>query len=375
MQENIYVYLLQLPAGQQDASEDNASMDIAAMTELSEIIVDEIRNNKWGGSSPGTQIFRVSKEMLRAAGEDAYTPTFLSLGPYHHGSAAATEEMRRNEEGKLVVLGYAIEDGGPSVLEYLKDITAIEGNARMCYEGDISMERDALCKMLLLDGMQLISVLEFIGQEQEEKKAEAGDATSCWDAVAVSVQRSISNDRKNQALCCWRGQAHGTTDDCGIEISSCDIAEVVVQEGTNNKSQSLGGSEGCSAAHTNCRVKIRTIIKTMHDLMMLENQIPFFVVERIYTLRYANSPVTEYGGVRPAVTELARRAIRAILDGAPTAASDPVKDCKHLIDLCHAYLKPTFVAPQHKSVITSLASYISLHVLYNLLIVNPCVLH
>ncbi|RCV39163.1 hypothetical protein SETIT_8G201300v2 [Setaria italica] len=301
--------------GLQDGSEDHAKVDLAAMTELSEIIVDEISSsNRRRQSSPREQIFRVPKEMLRAAGEGAYTPTFLSIGPYHHG---ATEEMWRNEQRKLVGLGGVVEEGGPSVLEYVKSIAAIEAKTRMCYEGDISMERGAFCKMLLLDGMQLICLLEFIshGQEAGDAIAEPSNrtATTCCDAVAVAVQRIISN--KNQALC-WRGQ-----------------------------SQSQGGSQDCSQ-HANCGVKTRNLIRTLHDLMILENQIPFFVVERIYALRYANSPVTEYGQVRPAVMDLAWRAMTAILDGAPTAASHPVRDCKHLIDLCHVYLKPTCL--QHK---------------------------
>ncbi|CAL4983172.1 unnamed protein product [Urochloa decumbens] len=342
------------PSGQhQCGSEDGAQSDHSAITELSEMIVGEISRNRDQGRSSGAQIFRVPKEMLRAAGEGAYTPSFLSIGPYHHGDAAGTEEMRHNEQGKLLGLGRAIEDGGPSVLEYLKEIAAIEAKTRMCYEGDISMERGAFCKMLLLDGMQLIGMLEAFGQGPEDN-VEAGDGgvadpsnrtASCCDAVAVAVQRSK------------------------MPLIVPSKYPVVTQVQGNKSQQSQGGSIRSVAAATddhgsqgpsqdasqdaNGRVKIRNLIRTLHDLMMLENQIPFFVVERIYALRYANSPVTEYGEARPAVRELAWRTITAIMDCAPSAASEPVKECHHLIHLCHVYLEPTsFVGLQHKKPVT-----------------------
>ena len=64
------------------------------------------------------EIYRVPETFL-AADEGAYQPRFLSLGPYHRGDSA-TEEMRRTDERKLENLAYALQDGGPSVEEYME---------------------------------------------------------------------------------------------------------------------------------------------------------------------------------------------------------------------------------------------------------------
>ena len=131
---------------------DNYVVD-SHIVELSEIIDREIRSNTWESrSSQAETIFRVPKnEKLHVAADkmmSTYQPAFLSIGPYH---VNATEAMRRNEQGKLSALDKCIPQGGrPSVLEYTQAVKSMEAEARRCYEGDVGMDANAFCRMLLL---------------------------------------------------------------------------------------------------------------------------------------------------------------------------------------------------------------------------------
>ncbi|KAM3206225.1 hypothetical protein ACQJBY_061724 [Aegilops geniculata] len=258
--------------GQTDAN--GGSLD-SRIRELSQIIVHEMTASRVP-RPPRPEIYRVP-EMFLAADKNAYQPRFLSLGPYHCGDCA-TDEMRRNDEVKPESLDTAIEEGGPSVEEYMKVVASIEADARRCYDRDITMEWDAFCRMLLLDGFQLMALLEWLGHEDVPPEAAA--------------------------------------------------------------------SPGDNDTQEECRPKTAALSSMGHDLMMLENQIPLFVVDKMYCLRYGIGE-TETAG-REAVSELAWRTIGNIMYGVPSSSPHPPAPakCQHLVQLCHVYLEPTDI---HKS--------------------------
>uniref|UniRef100_A0ACD5ZFN1 Uncharacterized protein n=1 Tax=Avena sativa TaxID=4498 RepID=A0ACD5ZFN1_AVESA len=261
------------------------------IAELSEIIVDEMLASQIPAPLR-PQIYRVP-EMFLAADKGAYQPKFLSLGPYYRGDSA-TEEMRRNDEKKPGNLVYAFgRDGGPSVKEikeYMKLIASIEADARSRYDRDVTMDMEwgAFCRMLLLDGFQLITLLESFGYEPP--------------APAAATAPAGTNQLANGAAAPGRN---------------------------NNHNQEA------------CTPRTGALSSTGHDLMMLENQIPFFVVQRIYGLRYDGD-----GGGRKTVAELAWRTIRSIMHGVPAASSHPPEtpqEWQHLVHMCHVYLKPSYL--------------------------------
>lgn len=81
----------------------------------------------------------------------------------------------------------------------------------------------------------------------------------------------------------------------------------------------------------------------VHDLMMLENQIPFFVVEKIYELRNRNGNGNA-AKMKP-VRGLAWESIRNMVGGVPSSAPNDddlhLLEFQHLVHVCHVYLKPT----------------------------------
>lgn len=217
--------------------------------------------------------------MFLAADKGAYQPRFLSLGPYHRGDSA-TEDMRRADERKPGNLDFALSDkdgerGGPPVEEYMKAVASMEAAARRFYDRDVTMEWGAFCRMLLLDGFQLITLLESYGSADEPPPAAGA--------------------------------------------------------GGNNKD--------------GCRPRTCVLSSIGHDLMMLENQIPFFVVEKLYGLRYGQlqDVVAASGRTGRTVAELAWTTIRRMImnDDVPAASSGPPDKCLHLVHLCHVYLKPS----------------------------------
>ncbi|KAJ1287643.1 hypothetical protein BS78_02G026500 [Paspalum vaginatum] len=264
--------------------------------QLSETIVREIGSNTWASSPTAkkytTTIFRAPTpraELHDAAHKRTYHPSFLSIGPYHCGDNNATAEMLRNEQGKLWAAGFVLRSGvagAPAVLEYAEAVAAMEADARSCYEGDVGMRPDAFCRMLLLDSCQLIILLLLYFGGSAEADA-----------------------------------AGGGTDDGSSHSHS-------------------HGSAASAAGQAERSVKTRDICMTVHDLMMLENQIPFFVVDKIYQLRYG-------GGVgdtvSPPVRSLAWEAMQVIMGGVPAAPGghDDKQELQHLVHLCHLYLKPT----------------------------------
>lgn len=265
------------------ANGDQQNDDVGhIIVELSNTIRREMRNNTWASRpSQAKTIFRVPKEQLQHAEERTYQPSFLSIGPYHHAAGIdATAEMQRNEQGKLWILNNSTSQYGDEkqsvLLEYIKAVQSMETKARSCYEGDIGMDRYEFCRMLLLDAFQLIQLLQL---PSAEETAEAAGGAAATDA-----------------------------------------------------SSSQGQDEGRNSIRT------QDMSLTFLDLMMLENQIPFFVVEKMYELHYANAaPRT--------VRTLAWEAMKAILDGVPPAAPKDPRLLEfhfhHLVHVCHVYLKPT----------------------------------
>ncbi|XP_071679443.1 uncharacterized protein [Lolium perenne] len=216
------------------------------------------------------EIYRVP-EVLLAADKGAYQPRFLSLGPYHHGgTATATEEMRRNDGEKPGNLAYAVQGGGPPVVEYMKAIASVQADARSRYEGGVDMEWDAFCRMLLLDAFQLVTLLEYLGFHDDDHPSGAAETET-----------------------------------------------------------------GGSPEQEDCTPRTSVLSSIGHDLMMLENQIPFFVAQKMYGLRH--------GDDGSGIAELAWRTIRRIMCDVPSAAANPppAEKCQHLVHLCHAYLKPS----------------------------------
>ncbi|KAL6008806.1 hypothetical protein ACLOJK_022032 [Asimina triloba] len=104
-----------------------------------------------GGEQPPT-IYRVPK-LLRQANEKCYQPQLFSFGPYHHGS----EELNPMEEVKFEHLQALLARNPKLELkDYVREIRALEAQARECYADKIGLESEEFVGMMVLDGCFLV---------------------------------------------------------------------------------------------------------------------------------------------------------------------------------------------------------------------------
>lgn len=111
-----------------------------------------------------TKIHRFPRGLRPGINERYVTPSFVSLGPYHHGSP----HLRETEELKHVAAHYFCEMSGHSVAHVYDKILHIAGEARSCYaDGAVANFTNAeFAVMMFLDGCYLLLYMEGQGTEE-----------------------------------------------------------------------------------------------------------------------------------------------------------------------------------------------------------------
>ncbi|KAJ3678024.1 hypothetical protein LUZ60_001827 [Juncus effusus] len=95
-----------------------------------------------------------------------FEPQVVSIGPYHRGK----EELRATEEHKWFFLRDFLARNDQVRFEvYIKEIKALEMQARICYSETIDMSSDDFVMMLILDGCFLLEC--FLKQKFKEPDA------------------------------------------------------------------------------------------------------------------------------------------------------------------------------------------------------------
>ncbi|KAF9611867.1 hypothetical protein IFM89_036511 [Coptis chinensis] len=111
-------------------------------------------------------IYRVH-DSLRAVNERAYVPQLVSIGPYHHGK----ENLKAMEKHKWLYLKSFMHRSPVSLEDCVQAIRDLEQKARRCYAETISLSRNVLVEMLLVDGCFLIELfLKYRTNDWREKE-------------------------------------------------------------------------------------------------------------------------------------------------------------------------------------------------------------
>ncbi|XP_020080231.1 UPF0481 protein At3g47200-like [Ananas comosus] len=120
-------------------------------------------------------------------------------------------------------------------------------------------------------------------------------------------------------------------DGCFILVSLCGTQGIVCPR------EELSGEVQTQNQENTYQFGQWYITFVIHDLLLLENQIPFFIVERIYEL------VADKDAATSSLAEEIAEFVEGILRYYPKAIqeSNRPKDFHHLIHLCHIYFKPS----------------------------------
>uniref|UniRef100_A0ACD5TWV0 Uncharacterized protein n=1 Tax=Avena sativa TaxID=4498 RepID=A0ACD5TWV0_AVESA len=246
---------------------------------------------------------------IRQTDSSAYEPSVLSIGPYHHSASP----LRAMETEKWICLDYILKlNPEVSLREYLSSISGLEKEGRGCYAEETNMDSREFLQMLLLDSCFILVYLGGMNAQGASVNAEQLKENVMHERDRVVVDLSHMDP-----VCCQSLSGHTAMD-----------AELNQSGKETEDSHSQGNNSGNVEWYNSSAV---------YDLLLLENQIPFFIVKTIYQFFSRNV----------ASTSLLTNNISEFMEGTIhhfpkviTAANRP-GDFYHLLHLCHKYLKPS----------------------------------
>lgn len=268
------------------------------------------------------QISRVP-EHIREVGHVVYEPIVLSIGPYHHGA----QHLQDMEKVKWQYVDHILKLNCEIGLhDYLRAISKLEKLARTCYSAEIVMERKCFLKMLFLDScFILLNMYGNISTELCRKEAFLDIATE--ETLEVNLEARAENEETMQ-------REHGYTH--SMSLQEGDISEVKPNHaGFMNDNQEVEKDDTKTGDSNEIGDWYSHF--TWRDIFLLENQIPFFIIEKIYQVSV---------GKRVGLASLADKACTFIEDFLchyPIAIQEPNRPNQfhHLLHLCHTYLRPS----------------------------------
>ncbi|CAB4287614.1 unnamed protein product [Prunus armeniaca] len=144
-----------------DGGRDHALITIAATTNIQTTPLDQrILETRWLlhplAGKESYCIFKV-RQCLAEINKKTYQPHIVSCGPYHHGDEHL--EMIQEHKWKYVRdLLARTPPNGPTFDYYRQVVAAKEADIRGCYSETLSLSRDDLVQMMVLDGLFTIEL-------------------------------------------------------------------------------------------------------------------------------------------------------------------------------------------------------------------------
>ena len=269
-------------------------------------------------------IYRVP-EHIRGIDRDAYEPMVVSFGPYHHG----TQHLQVMEKDKWKHLNRVLKlNGKMNLHNYIKEIAALEKQARKCYSEEVKMERKKFLQMLLLDAcFLLVNIDENVGTSTSN--------TSVLDQS--SIERTINENTTEEDVVSLRQSACAVGYSKSREHGHPVELEMIKVESSQGKTNIDKDVNHTPNVETSNKVGDWLCSAAWHDIFLLENQIPFFILEKIYELVAGQGTGVEF--LRSKTSEF----VEDILSHYPKAIQefDRPKHFHHLLHLCHIYFRPS----------------------------------
>ncbi|CAL5337295.1 unnamed protein product [Camellia sinensis] len=239
-------------------------------------------------SNPSSEccIFRMY-DHLRKENEKAYEPSIVAIGPYHHGKA----HLQEMELHKLRYLRrFLSRRNETSVNRYVMAIRELEDRARKCYAEETSIlglgvDSDQFVEMMLLDGFFIIELFRtytmFIMLRENQQ---------IFQSVQSVEELRDENYRIFQAF---------------------QIVQLLLAENDHIfKSDQI-------------------LVAIRRDLILLENQLPFFILNRLFDMTNSDSNL----GIIQIALDFQKHLTQQNKLQAPSGIS--IDNIKHLLDLLH----------------------------------------
>ncbi|XP_023927733.1 UPF0481 protein At3g47200 [Quercus suber] len=202
------------------------------------LALEEMEPEKW----PECCIYKVPQK-LRKVKEEAYTPKLISIGPYHHGQ----KKLKKMEDLKVRYFNEAVYRTRKNQDDFTRCIRKIEYKKILhCYSEVNNMNEKDFMQMILLDS---IFIIEQLWRTNENPP------------MSQSAMTTIS--RK----CEWKLDACVIT--CQKETKEDDPEKKNPKEDNHKRENPLRS------------------YNIMQDLILLENQVPFFVLVELYDFAYS----------------------------------------------------------------------------------------
>ncbi|CAL5038574.1 unnamed protein product [Urochloa decumbens] len=301
------------------AKDASSSADSEEIKEIASSMEQDFGYLKWpegniGAMSSSCQIHRVHP-LVRQIDRFAYEPFVLSIGPYHHRKV----NLQYMEKLKWSYLDYVLKlNCTKSIRDYLVAMKNVENHARACYCGEFNLDSKSFQRMLLLDGCFILVYLTGAHGLQRIDKTDPGhsinnpdDNVSGTGYAAHQANRSSANSGK---------QKLENVHDIELEITDAG--------------QQSSGNKNLSSCHESSSIEWYDIFALL-DLFLLENQIPFVVVEKIHEVLVGSDMKNK---LKENVSNYIEENLQ-YFTGAFGIYERP-NDFYHLLHLCHMHFKP-----------------------------------
>nr|CAD1834930.1 unnamed protein product [Ananas comosus var. bracteatus] len=313
--------------------------DDVDLDELASLTTKEL-SNYWSRSETHdkrTEICMIYKVPKHIHDDDrtAYDPFILSIGPYHHGGPG----LLAMEKEKWNCLDYILKlNREKSLQDYLNVIWGLEEEARRCYSEEVEMESKKFLQMLLLDGCFLLVSLYGTEGIKLCMPEEYDESTVCQEIIEEngSGENELGVEHiKNKAGSTKMTTPRGRHSIKGYLEPEVELSEAYPGE-PFTRNDNIDFAERGQCRDTSDQLGEWFFGFVAHDLLLLENQIPFFIVERIYELVARNNAATSF-------TDEIAKFIEDILHDYPTAIQESKRpnNFHHLLHLSHMYFRPS----------------------------------
>ncbi|KAL4599803.1 hypothetical protein ACB092_11G153000 [Castanea dentata] len=181
---------------------------------------------------PDCCIYRVP-ETLHKVNEEAYTPMLISIGPFHHHE----EKLKKMEQLKLRYFKEALYRTKRDQKDLAKYIVENEVRIRHCYAEEFhNINSKEFIRMILLDSIFIIE--HFLRTKENSRRSSPSNGTTYFEL--------------------WRNREEDN------------------QESENPE----------EADHVQKKEKPWLSYNILQDLLLLENQVPLFVLKELYNFAY-----------------------------------------------------------------------------------------